>query len=323
MPKKRKKLGLALGAGGAKGLAHIGVLKVLQKHNIIPDFIAGTSMGAIIGAAYAAGHSPEDIEILVKKTDWKKIIDFTIPKSGILETEMIEKKIEDIVYYKNFYQLKIPLRIIAYNLTKKELVVFSKGSVAQAIRASMSIPGIFPPLELDNQLYVDGAVADPTPFDVVKEMGADIIIAIDLYTPEKTISKSAGKRKSFMDQMKEKFVIVELLNVKNYLFPYRWPHFIRRLGGWLFDKIVYPARVMRIITKRELPTLTKVMYDAISVLTNNLAREKIEHSNADIILRPTFRGMSWSDFDKVDKMIRIGEKAMEDEMGKLKRKLKN
>lgn len=322
MPKKRKTLGLALGAGGAKGLTHIGILKVLHKHNIKPDYIAGTSMGAIIGAAYSAGHSPKDIEILVKKTDWKKIIDFTIPKVGLLETERIEQKIDNIVHHKNFYQLNIPLKIVAYNLSEKEKVIFSKGSVAQAIRASMSIPGIFPPLELNNQYYVDGAVADPTPFDVVKEMGAEVIIAIDLYSPEKTISKSAGKRKSFIDQVREKFVIVELLNIKNYIFPQRWPGFVRKLGGWIFDQILYPAKVLKIMTKRELPAITKVMYETIGVLTNNLARERIEHAQVDILLRSSFKGMSWSSFDKVDEMVRIGERAMEEKIRLLKRKLK-
>lgn len=321
--KKRKTLGLALGAGGAKGLVHIGILKVLHKNYVYPDYIAGTSMGAVIGAAYAAGHSPVELEELAKTTDWKKIVDFTVPKSGLLEPEMIEQKISKLVYNKTFRQLRVPLRIVAYNLTAKEKVVFSKGNVATAVRASLSIPGIFPPLKIHNQLYIDGVVADPTPFDVLKEMGADVIIAADLYPEEKKSGRiaAAARRKSLFEELRDKFVIVELLNVKNYLFPKRWPGFARKLGMGLFDKIIYPARVLRIVAKKELPEIIKVMYETVGVMTGNLAKAKMACAEVDIKVAPHFKRLGWSDFDRVDEFVSIGEKAMEKEMRKLKRKL--
>ena len=96
------KIGLALGGGSARGLAHIGVLKVLHKHKIYPDYIAGTSIGAVIGSLYAAGHSPDEIEEIAKTTKWKKMVDFTIPKAGLIEGRMIENKIRKLVSNKEF-----------------------------------------------------------------------------------------------------------------------------------------------------------------------------------------------------------------------------
>ncbi|MDO8656811.1 MAG: patatin-like phospholipase family protein, partial [Nanoarchaeota archaeon] len=182
MIKKRNlKLGLALGAGGARGLAHIGVLKVLHEAGIRPDFLAGTSMGAVIGALYAAGKSPEWIEELVKTTDWKKMMDVSVPKTGFLQGKIVEENLRKLLWNKPFHRLKIPFQVVAYNLTKKKEIIFSAGDVAQAVRASISIPGVFSPAHIKRDEYIDGAVANPTPFDVVRKMGADIVIAVDLF----------------------------------------------------------------------------------------------------------------------------------------------
>ncbi len=122
--KKRLKLGLALGGGSARGLSHIGVLKVLHKHKIYPDYIAGTSIGAVIGALYSADHTPQEIEEIAKTTDWKKIVDFKIPKAGFIEGDLVERKIKKLVGDKKFSDLSIPLRVIAYNMTHHEKAVF-------------------------------------------------------------------------------------------------------------------------------------------------------------------------------------------------------
>src|SRR3989338_6659222 len=141
--KKKLKLGLALGAGGARGLAHIGVLKALHDAGIQPDFLAGTSMGAVIGALYAVGKSPEEIEEIVKTTDWQRMMDVTVPKTGFLQGKIVEEHLRELLWNKPFHRLKIPLHIVAYNLSKKKEVIFSTGDVAQAVRASIYIPGVF------------------------------------------------------------------------------------------------------------------------------------------------------------------------------------
>ncbi len=319
--RNRMKLGLALGAGGARGLIHVGVLKVLHKHKIYPDYLAGTSMGAVMAAVYAAGHSPEEIEEIAKTTDWKNIVDFTVPKAGLISGKMAERKIRRLVNDKDFKELNIPLQVVSYNLTKRERVVFVRGDVAEAVCASISIPGIFAPLKLGRQNFVDGAISDPTPFDVVREMGADVVIAVDLFSETKKAEGPVVREEGLFSELRKEFVATELLNVKNYLFPKRWPRFFRRMMGWLFDRLLYPAKVLRIMTGRELPMITKVMYDTVNVLTNNLAKERLKSAKVDVKITPSCKGMHWADFNRVGEFVRIGEKAMERKIGKLKRKL--
>ncbi len=342
MVRKRRcpKLGLALGAGGARGLAHIGVLKVLQREGIRPAYLAGTSMGAVVAALYAAGHSPEEIERLAKTTDWRKVADFAIPKTGLIEGERAERALRNMLLGKQFHQLGIPLKVAAYNLSSRKMALFSRGDVARAVRASISIPGIFSPLKIAGELYIDGAVAVPTPFKVVREMGAEAVAAVDLYCCEERqegrrgsrLEKRDGKllshavrRKAFFELMREEFIVMELLNVRNYLFPERWPGFARRLGRWGFDLLLSSRRVLRIMARRELPPITKVMYQTVQVLTNNLAQERLRHAEkhgeVEVLISPDFGGLSWSDFDRVDEMVRIGEKAMEKKLPALRRVL--
>ena len=317
------KLGLALGGGSARGLTHIGVLKVLHKHKIYPNYIAGTSMGSVIGAIYAAGYTPEEIAELAKTTNWKEIIDFTVPKSGLIKGELIERKIRKLVRGKKFKELETPLRVVSYNLDLHERVVFSQGDVARAVRASISIPGIFAPIKIGRHRYIDGGVSDPTPVEVVKEMGADVIIAIDLFNMEKTVRGPVVHEQGLMKELQEAFIAEELLNIKNYLIPERWPDFLRTILSKTFELILYPARVLSIATKQQLPPITKIMYETVNILTDNLAREKMAHSIADINIAPPFDKNDWSRFDRVDYFIELGEKAMSSKINQLKKRLKN
>jgi predicted acylesterase/phospholipase RssA len=320
--KKRLKLGLALGGGSARGFTHIGVLKVLHKHKIYPDYIAGTSAGAMVGAFYAAGHSPNDIEEIAKKTDWKKILDFTSPKYGLLSGILIEQKIRKVIHNKNFDELDIPLRVVSYNLDQHKKIVFSEGNVARSVRASLSIPGIFVPVKIGKYNHIDGGVVDPTPFDVVKEMGADIIIAVDLlHSEKKSIPGPIVKETSFISEFRQKFVIAELLNVKNYFIPTRWPKFFRTILTWTFDKLLYPAKVIRIMSGKEFPPIAKVVNEAMDVLMNNLARERLSCAKVDIKITPCFGNLDWTNLRQVEKFVEIGEAEMNKKIGLLKKKM--
>ena len=318
---RKKKLGLALGAGSAKGLCHIGILRSLENHGIYPDYLAGTSMGAVIAAAYAAGRPLDEIEKIAKDTDWKTMVDFMVPKVGLLRGRLIERKLAHIFGNKTFDDLDIPLRIVSYNLGSRKRVIFEKGGLAKAVRASISIPGIFAPMKIGKNYYIDGAVSDPTPFDVVEEMGSDVVIAVDLYSKEKTKKVTAVNDLSFLSEMKKRFFIEQLNLLKNVLFPERWPGFIRKILNWIFDKILYPARILRMIVGKEPFPITKVMTEAVNILTNNLARERIKNADIDIKITPDFGRLQWADFDKIEKFIIIGEKAMDRKIPLLKKKL--
>jgi NTE family protein len=320
--KKKLKLGLALGGGSAKGWAHIGVLQVLHKYKIYPDYLAGSSMGSIITATYAAGHSPQEMEDIAKSVDWKDIIDFAIPKSGLIKGHDLEKYLRKLVRYRKFSNLDLSLRIVAYNLDLNEPVVFSKGDVARALRASISLPGIFTPVKIGEYNYVDGGLANPTPFDVVRKMGANLIIAVDLSAKEKTVYGPKVTKKSFLEEMRQKFIAEELLNLKNYLIPLRWPVLIQKFLKWLFDKLLYPAKVLRIMTGMESPPIAKVMYSTMNILLNNLSKERINKAKIDLVVTPSFSKISWMDFDQPEYFIREGAKAMEKQIPALKKLLR-
>ncbi|MEQ6375219.1 patatin-like phospholipase family protein [Bacillaceae bacterium S4-13-56] len=173
------KIGLALGSGGARGFSHLGVLRVFHEENIKVDYIAGSSMGALVGSLYAAGQSIEDMYQLAYTFKRKYYLDLTVPKMGFIQGNRILEYIRLFTYGKSFDQLPVPLSVIAADLYTGNKVVFNKGSVAEAVRASVSIPGVFVPVPYGDQLLIDGGVIDRVPVSVVKEMGADIVIGVD------------------------------------------------------------------------------------------------------------------------------------------------
>ncbi|VBB05668.1 acyl transferase/acyl hydrolase/lysophospholipase [Lucifera butyrica] len=176
----RPKIGLALGSGGLRGLVHVGVLNVLEREKIPVDYIAGCSIGSLIGALYASGLNTETIVKLAKNLKRRHWLDFSIPKMGIVAGERILEMMRLLTRQKSFAELTIPLAVVATELNHGREIIFTEGNVAQAVRASISVPGIFIPFELDGMLLVDGAVLNPTPMDAVRKMGADIVIAVDL-----------------------------------------------------------------------------------------------------------------------------------------------
>ncbi|EEL49622.1 Uncharacterized NTE family protein ylbK [Bacillus cereus Rock3-44] len=174
------KIGLALGSGGAKGFAHVGIIKVLREANIPIDMIAGSSMGALIGTFYAAGCNVERLYRMATVFKRKYYLDFTVPKMGFISGKRVKDMIKMFTYNKKIEELDIPTAVVATDILKGEKVVFTSGSIADAVRASISIPGVFVPEKIDGRLLVDGGVIDRIPVSVVKGLGADIVIAVDV-----------------------------------------------------------------------------------------------------------------------------------------------
>ena len=210
---QRPRLGLALGGGAARGIAHVGLLRWFEEHRIPIDYLAGTSMGGLIGGAYASGLSPDEIEALMKQADWDLMflgdspfkyktfrrkedarafpgmLDFGLKggfklPSGLNAGQQVELLLDTIAlpYYgvKNFDELPTPFRCVATDIRAGEPIVLSDGSFARALRATMSIPAVFTPVVLDNRLLVDGGTLNNVPADVVKAMGAQVAIAVNV-----------------------------------------------------------------------------------------------------------------------------------------------
>ncbi|MFA6992913.1 MAG: patatin-like phospholipase family protein [Candidatus Gracilibacteria bacterium] len=177
-----KKVGLALGSGGVRGLAHIGVIKTLLKNNIPIDFIAGCSIGSWVGAHYCLYRDIKTLEEITVGKRKEKFFSFIEPSisGGFIKGDKLEKLLNEWLKYANFEDLKIPLRVVATDLVKGEEVIFDKGPVAFAVRASMGVPGIFAPVKFEGKVLVDGGVSDPVPDKIVKKLGAEIIISVNL-----------------------------------------------------------------------------------------------------------------------------------------------
>lgn len=175
-----KSVGLALGGGAARGFAHIGVLKVLHEEGIRPAYVAGTSVGSLVGSLYCAGYEWYEIQEITRKLRWKDLVQITWPRRGLVKTENLEKLAQELLGGKTFDDLAIPFRAVTVDLARGEEFVMKEGSVARAVRASSSIPGIFEPLIYDDRVLVDGGVMNGVPADVVRDMGADVVVAVDL-----------------------------------------------------------------------------------------------------------------------------------------------
>ena len=214
---ERPRIGLALSGGGARGAAHIGVLKVLEREHIPIDYIAGTSMGSIVGGMYASGLSPEEIEAQLIAVDWDDVFDDKIDREnrsfrrksddrlwlidrkpgysdgkiklppGLVQGQKINNLLTALTLHvadiDDFDDLAIPFRAVAADIRTGEKVVLDSGNLAKAIRASMSIPAIISPVAWGEMMLVDGGIASNLPIETVRAMGADIIIAVDISTP--------------------------------------------------------------------------------------------------------------------------------------------
>ncbi len=178
---KPRKVAIALGGGALLGAAHIGVLEVFEKEGIHPEIVAGTSIGAIIGAAYAAGQSVEHMTRMIHMTNWANLVKLSFPPSlGIFQTDPMEDFIRENIFGLDFSELSHPFAAVSCDILTGEKVILRSGPVAEAIRASAAFPGIFTPIEMNGKLLVDGGVVDNLPSEVAREMGADYIIAVDL-----------------------------------------------------------------------------------------------------------------------------------------------
>ncbi len=183
----RPKVGLALGSGGARGLAHIGVLKVIQREGIPVDVIAGSSMGSLVGCLYAAELDWEMVEGLAVHLPRKRWLDLTVPRRGFVRGERVREMIRLLTRGRSLEELPIPMGVVATDLNRGEQVVFQTGPVDLAVRASISIPGIFAPVQWQGRTLVDGGVMDRVPVSVVKEMGAGVILAVDVVPRATTV----------------------------------------------------------------------------------------------------------------------------------------
>ena len=197
------RIGLALGGGAARGFAHIGVIKILEGQGIVPDLIAGTSAGSVVGALYASGMNGFELQKLGLDLDEDTLADWSFPSRGLLKGEALQDFVNRAVRQRPLEKLGKPFAAVATDLKSGEMVAFRTGNTGMAVRASSSVPGVFKPVMIREREYVDGGLTSPVPVRALRAMGADFVIAVDVGNKPQW-----GKTDTTLDLMLRTFTIM-------------------------------------------------------------------------------------------------------------------
>ena len=182
-PPKPPRIGLALGGGAARGFAHIGVIQVLEEAGIRPDLVVGTSAGSLVAALYAAGRSGAELARVALAMDESAITDWSFPGRGLIRGEALARYVREQTGQRGIEQLPMPLGIVATDLDSGEAVLFQRGDTGAAVRASSAVPAVFQPVKIGQREYVDGGLVSPVPVRFARQMGAELVVAVDISTP--------------------------------------------------------------------------------------------------------------------------------------------
>ena len=291
---KKKKVGLALGSGGAKGLSHIGVIKFLEEMDIKIDFIAGSSIGALIGGAYASGLSIKEIEDIALEIDFASTVKLFSPglgKSGLITGKKIQEFLISILGNKNIEYMPIPFTAVASDIITGQEIHFNKGSLLKAIRSSISIPIVFQPIICDNKVLVDGGLVNPVPINVVREMGADCIIAVNILSSKNKSIPQSDKKFDNKANLGKPLAIIPILERKleNFIIDYKW------ISNFFNNK-----------DKENLPGMKKILNRSIQIAQEKLIKLSIELYKPDVLIEPDVGNVGIFDFYKAEEIIEKG-----------------
>ncbi|HHE39251.1 MAG TPA: patatin [Candidatus Cloacimonetes bacterium] len=294
---KKKKVGLVLGSGGAKGLSHIGVIKFLEEMDVKIDFITGSSIGALIGGAYAIGLSIKEIEDTALKTDLTSTAKLFSPgfgKSGLVTGSKVQDFLTSILGNKNIEDLKIPFTAIATDIITGEEIRFNKGNLVEAIRASISIPIVFQPVIRNNIVLVDGGLVNPVPINVAREMGADFIIAVNILSSKNKPESKPDKKSNNKINLEKPLEIIPVLQ--------------RKLEDLIIEnKCITNFRKQK--EKEDLPGMKKILNRSVQIIQERLIKLSVELYKPDVLIEPEVGNINIFDFYKAEEIIEKGYKS--------------
>lgn len=295
----RPKLGLALGSGAARGLAHIGVLKVLEEARIPIDVITGTSMGAFIGAMYAAGVPVVQMEKVALEIDWfsmARLLDPVLPTSGLTDGKKLVSFMAELLPARAFSDLRMPLAVTATDINTGEAIIIRQGDLLEALRASLAFPGIFLPVRFGNRLLVDGGLCNPIPTDVAHTLGADRIVgictipAVAKQAPESFLPARHGQSKT-------------VNRWRDFFSTRRIEQAFRTALGQESEETDDRAENMKI------PNIFRVCAQSVAIMENRISELHLRQSPNDLIIRPRLDGVTLLEFHKAKEVIAAGEAA--------------
>jgi len=302
---RQPKIGLALGSGGARGAAHTGVLKVLQAEGIPISVVAGSSIGALIGAAMAVGISVEHVEQEWLATSARRVLRSflpTFPRAGLSSGHELKKLLQQLLGDVHIEDLDMPYAAVACDIDTGEATVIRDGSLVDAVRASTAIPGIFHPVRLRERVLVDGGLVDPVPIHVCRDLGADFVIAVDITPrPVPTTHTSRHVWNRISDQLKEGL---------------EQPTWVPSSLTELLESAFHERPEL----DRPLPGLYSILNQSIAILVQEVVRQKLILSPPDILIRPDL-SLSIMSYLRAEEGIEEGVRAAEAILPELRLKL--
>lgn len=316
------KVGLALSCGAAHGMAHIGVLKALREESIPIDMIAGTSAGAIVGACYAKERSVAILEEITLGMDWKRAARFidpslTLLRKGFLQGEKVKSLLRSIVGDVRFEQLEIPFAVVAADARSMQEIVINIGSVVEAVRASISMPVIFTPVRWENRFLVDGGVVNPMPVDVVRDMGAEIVIGVDVLCMGQPRKAKKLVEKKSPTKLTPRFKSTNLAVVKKKINTLLQEHGHRIK---ILDELSRRAEPRIDSARGKIDPKAPSIFDVLMLLVHAMEYERMKLSlqAADIVISPDVSDIGAFAFHKGEEAIAEGYRAAKDALPRLR-----
>lgn len=302
--KRPQKIGLALGSGSARGWAHIGMIQALAERDVRVDYVAGTSIGALVGAFFAAGRI-DTLKEFALNLDRKQILcffDIVLPKSGLVDGNKVADFIGSYMKEMNIEDLSLPFCAVSTDISTGREVLIREGDIIEAVRASISVPGIFTPVRKNGAVLVDGGLVNPVPVNVVREMGAEFVIALDLnhdivgkkkvkrttvYRPAHEVS-AGGTGQSLLE--KNKF-----LNVLNKKVEALDLTALNQVRQWM--------------SRDPLPSIFEVLISSISIMETQITVTRLKTDPPDLLIQPDLGHIKFLEFNRAQETIEAGYQA--------------
>ena len=305
---RRFSLGLALGSGAAGGLAHIGVLKVLEEAKIAVHLVTGTSIGAFIGALYAAGVPVAQMEAAAREIDWRhmaRLIDPVLPTSGLIDGKKLVEFMCDLLPVRTFEQLNLPLAITATDIQSGEAIIIKQGDLLEALRASLAFPGIFSPVRFGKRHLVDGGLCNPVPVDIARALGAKHIVGVC------TIPKVAKHAPETFLPMNSTGTLPD----KSWRDLFSAHTIERAIRQFLRDRPIVSGVDE---FEEKMPNIFKICAQSVAIMENEINDLRLRLNEHDLLLRPALDDITLLEFHRAEEIITAGEAAAREKMPELR-----
>ncbi|HRQ04466.1 MAG TPA: patatin-like phospholipase family protein [Nitrosomonas halophila] len=304
-------IGLALGSGSARGLAHIGALRAIEAHGMKVDLIAGSSIGALVGAVYAAGNL-DALESSFRTFDWKKLVsllDLTLPKSGLMDGKKVMDFVSTHLEIREIEQLPRPFQAVATDILTAREIALGTGDLINAIRASIAVPGIFTPVYSDEHVLVDGGLVNPVPVSVARAMGADFVIAIDLnheapYSRDKRpLSSFTQKTETAAHSSMDNTAMHPMHNDTSVSVLQAMQHFKQVMSTLDHSTSTRLKKWLEMDTELN---IFEIILSSINIMAAKITESRMKVDPPDLVIQPPLGDVHFLAFDQADKIIERG-----------------